>query len=77
MPDENFIEVRLDVGVAKGFEVSVIQVLPVFAAAGQIEALVGMLFQEGRHIKLVFLLGDLGEAMPVKYTIKTNFVLSL
>lgn len=47
MPDEYFVKVRLNVGVAKGFEVCVIQVLPVFAAAGQVEALIGVLLQEG------------------------------
>lgn len=77
MPDEYFVEVGLDVGVAEGFEVGVIQVLPVFAAAGQVETLIGVLLQERRHIQLVLLFRNLSEAVPIEYTVKSDFILSL
>ncbi len=50
MPDEDLIEVRLYFGVSVGLEVGVVEVLSVFAAAGGVVALVGVLFEQGGDV---------------------------
>jgi hypothetical protein len=46
MADEDFIEVRLDIRISEGFQIVIIQILPIFAAAAEIKTLIRMFLQQ-------------------------------
>jgi hypothetical protein len=45
MTNENFIEMRLNLRITKGLQVSIIQILPILTAAGWIHTLIRVLLQ--------------------------------
>jgi len=77
VPDEDLIEVGLYFGVPVGLEVGVVEVLSVFAAAGGVVALVGVLFEQRGDVQFVLFFGDLGEAVPVEERVHADLVLAL
>lgn len=76
VPYEDAIEMRLEVRVSVGPQVSIVQDLPVLAAALGVPALVNVFFEEGGEVKLILLLGHVHVAMPVEHSERSDLVLT-
>jgi hypothetical protein len=42
MADEDFVKMGLNFGIAKSFQITIIQILPILTTAGEVKALIRM-----------------------------------